>query len=81
MSLVRKMVAICDKCGAVAELPFTETDPFNHLAPGDVPDGWFAPDRAHHLCPACAEVYKARKAEYDRELKKLAGIKTIEVDI
>ena len=81
MALIRKMLAVCDKCGDKAELPFTEDDPFYRFTPGEVPEGWFAPDRGHHLCPACAAVYKARKAEYDRELKKLAGIETIEIDI
>lgn len=37
--------------------------------------------RGHHLCPACAKVYADRKAEMDAELKRLAGIDSIEFDL
>lgn len=81
MSIIRKMFVICDKCGARREIPFDQGDPFSPASGSEIYREWFSPDRIHHLCPDCAAVYKARKEEMDRELKKLAGIETIEVDI
>ena len=82
MPVVRKVIAVCDKCGAVRELRPDEPEPFSPAAlPDERRDGWFSPDREHVLCPSCAAVYKGREAQMKRELKELAGIKTIEVDI
>ena len=82
MSLIKKQFVICDKCGASQEINFTMEDPFGIAAmPDPKRDGWLAVDRGHHLCPSCAAVYKKRQAECDRELKELAGIKTISFDV
>lgn len=79
--IIRKMFVVCDKCGDRREIPYEETDPFGAGALSDISREWFTPDRVHHLCPKCSATYKARKAEMDSELKRLAGIETIEVDI
>lgn len=38
-------------------------------------------DEAHCLCPDCARAYREKRAEMERELKALAGIRTIEIDL
>lgn len=82
MSLVRKMVVVCDKCGNHQEIAWSEDDPFSVAAlPDERRAGWFTPDHDHHLCPSCAAAYKAKEAEMQRELKRLAGISTIEIDV
>ena len=82
MTLIRKQFVVCDKCGANQEIGFTMEDPFGIAAlPDPKREGWYAVSQGHHLCPACAAAYKKRRAECDRELKELAGIKTISVDI
>jgi hypothetical protein len=82
MSIVRKMLVICDRCGKHQEIRWDEDDPFSEFALADERrDGWFAPDHDHHLCPGCASAYKRKEDEMRRELKRLAGIKTIEVDV
>lgn len=80
--LIKKAFLSCDKCGKVQEIGWTDEDPFSIAAPPDERrEGWFSPDREHHLCPSCAAAYKAKEAEMRRELNRLAGIKSIEVDI
>ena len=37
--------------------------------------------RDRDLCPNCTESHLAKKREMERELKRLAGIETIEVDL
>lgn len=82
MPLVKKVIAVCDKCGATQELRPDEPDPFSPAAlPDDRREGWFSPDREHVLCPSCAAVYSARKEAMERELRRLAGIKTMEIEI
>lgn len=81
MSIIRKMLVVCDRCGASREIPLEETDPFSPASMSGVSKEWYTLDRVHHLCPECGAAYKSRKAEMERELKMLAGIKTIEIDL
>lgn len=82
MSLIKKQFVVCDKCGASQEISYTMEDPFGIAAlPDHKRDGWIAVNPSHHLCPACAAIYRKRQAECNRELKELAGIKTISVEV
>lgn len=84
MSYIAKAALFCDKCGARVDLdpqyrlPLT----FSPMATDGTPiAGWMAVDKTHHLCPECAKAYAAKKAEMERELRELAGIREIKFDL
>lgn len=83
MTHIRKAILICDKCGARLEIDPAVSDPFfSGIAQRDTPwREWLRIGGKHDLCPDCAGAYTDKQAEYERELKKLAGIKTIELDL
>ena len=82
MPLIRKTVAVCDRCGASVEIDCKYEDPFTSFASEGRPwAGWMRVDEAHCLCPDCARAYREKRAEMERELKALAGIRTIEIDL
>lgn len=83
MSHIRKAALICDKCGERLDIDPAVDDPFfSRTVQLESPwRRWMEVSRGHHLCPACAKVYADRKAEMDAELKRLAGIDSIEFDL
>jgi hypothetical protein len=83
MSFVKKEFIRCDRCKATREVqPGTgDAGGLQWGAGTDGLEGWIETDRNHHLCPRCAGPYMDKKREMERELKRLAGIETIEVDI
>ena len=83
MSHIRKAALICDKCGERLDIDPTVDDPFfSRTVQLESPwRSWMEVTRGHHLCPACAKAYVERKAEMDTELKRLAGIDSIEFDL
>ena len=83
MSFIVKKFLRCDRCGKAVE---TKRDIDKMGLPSLMEreqglEGWIATDRDHHLCPECARPYLDKKDEMERELKRLAGIETIEVDL
>lgn len=81
MSVIRKQFLVCDKCGAMREVwPPFEEPPAPFVLPSGYAEGWTSLRRGHHLCPGCAAAYEARRYECARELKRLAGIETMEAD-
>lgn len=81
MALVRKLLVVCDKCGAHVEASRDSQDPSRVSDREPAVLGWLEIDGDHHLCPACAAAYTRRREEMERELKELAGIRTYEVSI
>lgn len=83
MAIIRKTFLRCDVCKKTVEAP--EDIETLGIRPFDSEhaslDGWIETQPRHHLCPTCARPYLAKKDEMERELKRLAGIETIEVDI
>lgn len=80
--IVRKTFIICDKCGERIEIPADMQLPFSCFNQEGSPwERWHKVDESHCLCPDCAAVYKARKAEVDRELREMAGIRSFEIEI
>lgn len=81
MSYIVKKFLRCDRCGKAVE---TKRDIDRLGLPSSIElerdlEGWISTDRDHHLCPECARPYLAKRDEMERELKRLAGIETIEV--
>ena len=74
MSYVAKAAIFCDRCGSRVDLDPIVTD-------GTPISGWLKVDESHHLCPGCAAAYKAKKAEMERELRELAGIREIRFEL
>lgn len=83
MSHIRKAVLVCDKCGERLDIDPAVDDPFfsRMLQSESAWSEWAEVSKGHHLCPNCAKAYAARKAEMDAELRRLAGIGTIEFDL
>ncbi len=83
MSHIRKSALICNKCGTKLEIDPDVKDPFFSFTTQLESSwcDWMKVSEDHHLCPECAKEYNAKKAEMEQELKKVAGIKTIEFDI
>ena len=81
--IIRKTFLRCDSCRKTVELPndFTGCG-FGGAAARDAGFGdWVDAGGGHHLCPTCAVPYLHKKADMERELKRLAGFDTIEVDL
>lgn len=66
MAFISKTFLKCDRCGGAQEAPAA---------------GWLALGGDRHLCPACAAEYLRKKWHMERELMRLAGAKTVEVEI
>lgn len=82
MSYFTKRFLQCDRCGKVIETCHDVAKLGLGMAARECGlDGWIETERNHHLCPDCARPYLAKKEEMGRELKRLAGIKSIEVDL
>ena len=84
MSYVAKAAIFCDRCGSSADLDpqFMLPLTFSPLVTDGTPiSGWLKVDESHHLCPGCAAAYKAKKAEMERELRELAGIREIRFEL
>lgn len=83
MSYVVKAALFCDKCGKRVDVEPGEKAP--SLVPmatkGTDLEGWLDIKENHHLCPECASAYLARKAEMEKELKELAGIREVSFDL
>lgn len=84
MSLVISKTVICDRCGERHDLAPSATVP-DSFSPaflkGTELEGWMRLGENHHLCPDCASIYQARRKEMERELRDLAGIRTVEIEI
>lgn len=83
MTHIRKAALVCDKCGARIDIdPAVDNPFFSRFLYEDASwKDWMEVADGHHLCPACAKAYRERKAEMEAELKRLAGIDTIEFDV
>lgn len=84
MSYVAKAAIFCDRCGSRVDLDpkFMLPLTFSPLVTDGTPiSGWLKVDESHHLCPGCAAAYKAKKAEMERELRELAGIREIRFEL
>ena len=78
MSYVAKAAIFCDRCGSRADLDST----FSPIVTDGTPiSGWLRVDESHHLCPGCAAAYNAKKAEMERELRELAGIREVRFEL
>ena len=81
MSYIAKAAIFCDKCGKRVDLDpeFGLPMTFSPISTDCAPiAGWMKVDASHHLCPGCADAYSAKKAEMERELRELAGIRVLE---
>ena len=79
-----KAAIFCDRCGSRVDLDSKLVLPstFSPIATGGTPiSGWLKVDGSHHLCPGCAAAYNAKKAEMERELRGLAGIREIRFEL
>lgn len=84
MSYIVKAAIFCDKCGKRVDLDpeFRLPMAFSPITTDCTPiAGWMKVDDSHHLCPDCAGAYNAKKAEMERELRDLAGIREIKFDL
>lgn len=84
MSYIAKAAIFCDKCGKRVDLDpeFGLPMTFSPISTDCTPiAGWMKVDASHHLCPGCADAYSAKKAEMERELRELAGIREIKFDL
>lgn len=84
MSYIAKAAIFCDRCGKRVDLDpeFRLPITFSATSTDRTPiSGWMRVDESHHLCPDCAAAYNARKAEMERELRELAGIRDIRFDL
>ena len=81
MSIIKKTMLRCDRCGKVVEAPESVASLGLPPFPEGGLAGWIQTDGDHHLCADCARPYLAKKSEMERELKHLAGIETIEIDL
>lgn len=81
--IIKRTLIRCDACKRTVEAPDDiETLGIRPHVPGfEHLDGWITTQGTHHLCPSCARPYLAKKAEMERELKRLAGIETLELDL
>lgn len=79
MAYVIKSAIICNRCGEKVDLDPSHGKPlFSSYALEEIPlKGWLEVDDKHHLCPKCANVYKAKQEEMQAELNKIAGITEI----
>lgn len=66
MAYIRKAFLKCDRCGGAQEAPA---------------EGWLALGDDRHLCPDCAANYLRKKWNMERDLMRLAGARTVEVEI
>lgn len=80
---IRKAALVCNKCGERLDIDPNIEQPFvsSFMQRKSTWIDWLEVANNHHLCPACAKVYNACKAEMEAELKRLAGIKTIAFEI
>ena len=81
MSYIAKAAIFCDVCGKRVDLDpeFGLPMTFSPISTDCTPiAGWMKVDASHHLCPGCADAYSAKKAEMERELRELAGIRVLE---
>lgn len=80
---VCKAVLICNKCHEKIETSSTGFDPFSLSGTDDDPKekGWTSPKVNVHLCPKCSARYLKKKEEMERELRELAGIDVVEIEI
>lgn len=82
MTHIRKAALLCDVCGETIEIdpdiehPFASSFVHRESAWRD----WIQAE-GNHLCGKCAAPYLAKKREAEAELKRLAGIKTVEFDV
>lgn len=83
MSYIVKAALFCDKCGKRVNVePDTRPPILDPTATRDTSlEGWINVGREHHRCSECAPVYLTRKAEMEKELKQLAGVKEITFDL
>lgn len=83
MTLIKKAMLVCNVCGDVIETDPALRDPFYSVTElrGKPWEGWMKVDEGHHLCPACASVYREREEEMRRELRRYAGIDVVELEI
>ena len=83
MSFLTKSFLRCNSCGKTVETCYDVPG----LGLGGIAarnaglDGWIQTGNNHHLCPSCAKPWLLKKEEMERELNRLAGVDTIEVDI
>ena len=84
MPLIVIRTAVCDRCGERLDLaPSTSVpDSFSPaFLKGTELDGWTRLGESHLLCPDCSSIYRAKRAEMERELREFAGIRTMEIEI
>lgn len=74
---------ICDRCGERLDLAPEATVPESFspaFLKGTELEGWMRFGENHFLCPDCSSIYRAKRAEMESELRKFAGIGTVEVE-